>query len=51
MAEEKSPRHGGCYDCGSKEEKILTSVTLPGEMMGVALCSKCIQRRKIVLKD
>lgn len=34
------PKHGGCYVCGSKEEEILSSRIMPGQIYGVALCTK-----------
>jgi len=41
--------HGGCYDCGSKEQKILTSVFIGGKLPCVALCDQCIEKRGIKL--
>ena len=49
MTDEKV-KHGGCCDCGTKEQKILKSVLLPGETMGFALCDECLKRRGIILK-
>lgn len=40
---EKTVLHGGCARCGSKEQEILKSVHLPGEIMGKALCDNCIR--------
>ena len=35
-------KHGGCYDCKSKEQKILTSIPNPQTLgMGKAVCDKC----------
>ncbi len=44
---EQAVKHGGCADCGSKDQKILTSVTPQGEKWGLALCDKCIAKRGI----
>jgi len=35
------PKHGGCYVCRSKDQEILSSRLLPGQIHGVALCTKC----------
>jgi hypothetical protein len=43
--EQKKVKHGGCKECGSKDQEILTSVKLPGEFMGIALCDKCLVKR------
>ena len=47
---EKKVLHGGCAICGSKEQEILKSVMIPGEMMGKALCDQCIAKRKIEIQ-
>jgi len=39
-------KHGGCADCGSKDQVILTSILLKGESMGKALCDPCIEKRR-----
>lgn len=38
--------HGGCYACGSKEDKILISVytTIKKVTSSYALCKKCIPK-------
>lgn len=38
------PKHGGCAQCGSTKDEILTSV--PGPFgYGQALCSTCLKKR------
>lgn len=35
-------KHGGCYDCKSKEQKVLTSIRNPATTgMGKAVCDAC----------
>lgn len=37
------PKHGGCADCGSTADAILTSVTDPTKhLQSKAVCSKCL---------
>ena len=43
MAEVK---HGGCYDCKSKDQKILTSIPIPHAGIGKAVCDKCLAKAK-----
>ena len=59
MPEVMNPvKHEGCYDCGSLEEPVLTSVLttrLTGKNQiprtgSYALCSKCIQKENPVGK-
>lgn len=39
------PKHGGCSDCGSKADLILTSVTDPTKaLQSKAVCSKCLPK-------
>lgn len=41
---ESKVKHDGCYKCGSKEDKILTSVaTKECPTFGFALCNKCVK--------
>jgi len=42
-------KHGGCYDCGSKEQPVLTArwIRKLGAMTA-ALCQKCEIKRGIV---
>lgn len=37
----ETPKHGGCADCGSKEDEILTSVLDVKIRQSKAVCSKC----------
>lgn len=39
-------KHGGCAGCGSKEQEILTSVMVPGEVMSKAFCDKCLAEKR-----
>ncbi|GAF63617.1 hypothetical protein BTS2_0508 [Bacillus sp. TS-2] len=35
-------KHGGCHDCGSKEQESLVSISNPiTPMMGKAVCDSC----------
>jgi hypothetical protein len=45
-------KHGGCYDCGSKENEILLSVSAmrQGKIISIAVCSKCYIKGKDMLK-
>lgn len=36
-------KHGGCADCGTKDEPILTSVTV-GVAQSKAVCSRCLPK-------
>lgn len=47
MTKQEPVKHAGCSDCGSKTQRILKSVMIPGELMGKALCDDCIKKRKI----
>lgn len=39
------PRHGGCADCGSKREPILTSVVDPNQrLQSRSVCSECFKK-------
>lgn len=43
MAEVK---HGGCFDCGTKEQEILKSTPNPKTpLMGKAVCDKCLAKQ------
>lgn len=42
-------KHGGCHDCKLKEQPVLKSVSVKGEIMSIALCDKCIEKRGIVI--
>lgn len=44
---ENNVKHGGCAICKNKEQEILTSVMMPGEVMGKALCDKCIKEKGV----
>lgn len=39
-------KHGGCYDCGSKSQPILTATSIP-ELPNstAALCADCREKR------
>ena len=38
-------KHGGCHDCGSKEQEILKSVVNPlTPGFGKAVCDKCLAK-------
>lgn len=37
---ESEVKHGGCYKCGSKEDKILISIVARNSTFGYALCKK-----------
>jgi hypothetical protein len=39
-------KHAGCKQCKDKSQEILTSVVLKGEMMGFALCDKCLAEQR-----
>lgn len=39
-------KHRGCFDCGTKEEAVLTSVPNYEKSMGEAVCSKCLAQRR-----
>jgi hypothetical protein len=43
------PKHGGCYDCGSKEDEHLKSVTCyrQGKIVNAALCERCFRKEMI----
>ena len=38
---ENQVKHGGCKVCGSKDQKVLKSVKIPGEAIGIAVCDTC----------
>lgn len=45
MTESSAPKHGGCSDCGSKADPILTSVIdTAGVLQSKAVCSKCLPK-------
>lgn len=35
-------KHAGCKVCKSKDQPVLKSVLLKGEVMGFALCDRCL---------
>jgi len=37
-------KHGGCAVCKSKDQEILSSVKVPGEVMGKAVCDVCLKK-------
>ncbi|MEK3744746.1 hypothetical protein NST23_18865 [Brevibacillus sp. FSL K6-0770] len=39
-------KHGGCADCKSKEQTVLSSVDVPGQTVGKAVCDKCLSQQK-----
>jgi len=39
-------KHNGCKLCSDKSQEVLTSVVLKGEMMGFALCDKCLAEQR-----
>lgn len=41
-------KHGGCADCQSKEQEVLTSIDpqRPGQMTGIAVCDKYLPKYK-----
>jgi hypothetical protein len=34
-------KHGGCAICKSKDQAVLTSVLITGQIMGTAVCDSC----------
>ena len=36
-------KHQGCKVCKSKDQQVLKSVLLKGEVMGFALCDGCLK--------
>jgi hypothetical protein len=38
-------KHGGCADCGTKNQEILWSTNVPGSVVGLALCDRCREKR------
>lgn len=48
MSGQTTPKHGGCADCGSRDEEHLTSVarkaddSQPMRGVGKAVCSRCL---------
>lgn len=45
MATKTKILHGGCADCGTKEQEILESTNIPGSAVGLALCKACREKR------
>jgi len=42
-------KHGGCYDCGLKEQQILVAHTIPEmDNMTAALCDHCRWKRGLL---
>ena len=39
-------KHGGCQRCKTKDQEILKSVLLKGEVMGFALCDVCVNNAR-----
>jgi len=39
-------KHGGCQRCKTKDQEILKSVLLKGEVMGFALCDVCVSNAR-----
>jgi len=47
MQEKTTVIHGGCYECGEKEQPFLTSVSIKGKgSVGWALCDKCLEKHE-----
>lgn len=42
-------KHGGCYDCGTKNQEILKSVTAfrGGKVVSVGLCDICFKKEQM----
>jgi ribosome-binding protein aMBF1 (putative translation factor) len=44
--DKKQVKHGGCKVCGSRDQGILISIMVPGEVMSIAVCDKCLPEVK-----
>ena len=44
-------KHGGCAQCGKKEQEILVSTNIPGSVVGLALCDACRQIQLAKTRD
>lgn len=44
-------KHGGCSVCKERSQEILKSVMVKGEVMGKALCDKCIAKLGIKVPE
>lgn len=53
MAVNGGIKHQGCKVCKTKDQPVLRSVLLKGEVMGFALCDQCINnaRKKGTLNE